>query len=137
MDFGEKLKTLRKKKGWTQREVADMLSVSPRTYASYELEGREPKDIDKYYILAEIFGVSKDYFIESSKGMAKINLGDLFPGGGATEVTDEVRAKMLTDELVTLFMKGEMSSRFRDDIAERIMNAYWDAKRGDDIRVKG
>ncbi len=134
MNFAEKLKALRKKKGWTQREVAEKIGVSPRTYASYELEGREPKDIDKYYALAETFGVSRDYFIEASKNITRINIVDMFHGIGGTSDRDRNHkiAKNLTSELVTLFMERRLSSTVRDEIAKRVMDAYWEARKEDE-----
>jgi transcriptional regulator with XRE-family HTH domain len=120
MNFGEKLKMLRKKKNWTQKEAAEKLGVSSRTYAAYELQEWKPKDINQYFIFAKVFGVSKDYFLE-------------IPNDLYDKQIKENKAEFLTNELITLFMNNELSSKVRDNIAERIMNAYWDAKKEDNV----
>ncbi|MBP3268722.1 MAG: helix-turn-helix transcriptional regulator, partial [Ruminococcus sp.] len=40
--IGKKLKELRKQKGLTIAEAAEIFNVSTRTYTYYEAEGREP-----------------------------------------------------------------------------------------------
>lgn len=60
--FSEKLKDLRKKQGFTQKEVAEKLGIIRQTYAAYENNISEP-DINTINTLATIFGVSKDYLL--------------------------------------------------------------------------
>ena len=122
MNLSEKLKMLRRKKNWTQKEVAEKLGVTLRTYAAYELEGQKPKDVNKYFTFAKIFGVSKDYFLETQT-----------PNNLYDKQTKENKAEFLTNELITLFISNELSSKVRDNIAERIMSAYWDAKKEDNV----
>lgn len=61
MNFGEKLRLLREDKGLSQREVAERLKISLRTYASYELNQRRPRTQSKLQEIAEFFGTSADY----------------------------------------------------------------------------
>lgn len=58
----QKLKALRKAKGITQSELADILGVARTTYANYEQGTREPdnKTLNK---LADYFEVSTDYLL--------------------------------------------------------------------------
>ena len=42
-EIGNRLKTLRKKQGFTQRQVADYLDISQSQYAKYESGTRTPK----------------------------------------------------------------------------------------------
>lgn len=60
--FGEILQELRKDRGWTQAELARMLSLSPLTVSSYECGRSTPDDATKVK-LARLFGVSLDYFL--------------------------------------------------------------------------
>lgn len=61
MKFGEKIRLLREEKGLSQREVAEKLNISLRTYASYELNQRRPRTEAKWEELAAFFGKDVDY----------------------------------------------------------------------------
>ena len=60
--FHEKLKILRKKKGLTQQEVAELLNVGRVTYTKWEKGNREP-NFENLSMLACIFDVSLDYLL--------------------------------------------------------------------------
>ena len=52
--IGERISELRKEMGLTQKELADMLSVSKYTISSYETDRTSPDDHNKI-LLAQIF----------------------------------------------------------------------------------
>ena len=60
--FGERLRTLRKRKGLTQEAVAQRLSIHRTAYTKYETSGVTP-DPQGLVTLAELFGVSVDYLV--------------------------------------------------------------------------
>ena len=60
--FGERLKTLRKEKGWIIEDVAEKLNVGKSTYAGWENEYRKP-DIPALKKLSDLYGVSVDYIL--------------------------------------------------------------------------
>ena len=60
--IGERISELRKEMGLTQKELADMLSVSKYTISSYETDRTSPDDHNKI-LLAQIFDVSLDYLM--------------------------------------------------------------------------
>ena len=60
--FHQKLKVLRKKKGLTQQEVAELLNVGRVTYTKWEKGNREP-NFENLSMLACIFDVSLDYLL--------------------------------------------------------------------------
>lgn len=66
--FGEKLKTARKRTGFTQIEVMKELHIPQSTLAKYENGKREP-DIETLGLLADFYGVSIDWLIGT--GMSK------------------------------------------------------------------
>lgn len=70
--IGSRIKELRKSKGFTQREMADMLNLSYSTYSNYENNHREPK-IEIIEKAAEILGVTIIYLIghDSSSKLEK------------------------------------------------------------------
>lgn len=62
MAFGDKLKELRTKKGYTQKQVADILKVGRPTIAGYETKNIFP-DYEKLIVLANLFECSTDYLL--------------------------------------------------------------------------
>ena len=68
MYIAENLKALRKKKEWTQEEMAEMIGVSPQSISKWERGDTYP-DITLLPALANLYKVSVDFII----GMDKIN----------------------------------------------------------------
>ena len=62
MKFCERLKMIRNECGLTQRQVYEILNISPNGYASYE-QGRTEPNIDTLKKLCSIFNVSADYLL--------------------------------------------------------------------------
>ena len=60
--FEQQIESLRKKKGWSQVELARRLHISPSTVGMYEQGRREPP-IDVLVAKSEEFGVTIDYLI--------------------------------------------------------------------------
>ena len=58
--FHEKLKILRKKKGLTQQEVAELLNVERVAYTKWE-NGKSKPNYEKLEKIADFFGVSLDW----------------------------------------------------------------------------
>lgn len=68
--FHEKLKVLRKKKGLTQQEVAELLNVERVTYTKWELGNSNP-NYEKLSMLVCIFDVSLDYLLSEYSEISK------------------------------------------------------------------
>lgn len=62
MTNGERIKYLREKNGFTQKDIATKLGVEPAAISKYELDMREP-NIEALIKLATIFNVSIDYLL--------------------------------------------------------------------------
>jgi len=62
VDFGRKLKALRKQAGLTQQQLAAQLGVTKSVVSFYELQARSPSP-DVLVRLAQIFHVSTDYLL--------------------------------------------------------------------------
>ena len=58
--LSERLRSCRKSKNQTQKEIAAFLNISERAYQHYELADREPP-LNNVIILADYFHVSLDY----------------------------------------------------------------------------
>ena len=57
--LGERLRALRKKNGWTQKQTAEMLHINRSTYAYYETGATQP-NLNMLCRLAALFEVSAD-----------------------------------------------------------------------------
>lgn len=68
--FHEKLKKLRKEKGLTQQEVADLVHVNRVTYTNWEKGNRKPT-YENLSMLACIFDVSIDFLLSDYLEMSK------------------------------------------------------------------
>lgn len=63
--LGKRLKKLREEKGLTQKQLAEIISMSQQTIGHYEV-GRARPDLDTLQRLAEIFGCSIDFLLGNS-----------------------------------------------------------------------
>ncbi len=62
MTLAEKIMTERKKRGWSQEELAERIDVTRQSVSKWE-GGLSVPDLDKIVQLAKIFGVSCDYLL--------------------------------------------------------------------------
>ena len=63
MILADKIINERKKNGWSQEQLAGMLSVSRQSVSKWEGAQAAP-DLQKIISMAEIFGVSTDYLLK-------------------------------------------------------------------------
>lgn len=63
MIFADKVTQLRKKNGWSQEELAEMMDVSRQAVSKWEGAQSIP-DINKIIQLGEVFGVTTDYLLK-------------------------------------------------------------------------
>lgn len=64
MTFGEKLKILRKEKGYSQEEFASLLNVSRQAVSKWESDRGTP-ETDKLLQISNMFGVTLDYLLKT------------------------------------------------------------------------
>ena len=63
MILADKIIRLRKKKGWSQEELADKVNVSRQAVSKWEGAQTIP-DLDKILQLSALFGVTTDYLLK-------------------------------------------------------------------------
>ena len=82
--IAKKIKILRKARGYTQQQLAEMLGVQRATISNYEIGRRSPhiKELEK---LAEILGVNLEYF-----GVGNDDLTDLVAKARVVFDDDEI-----------------------------------------------
>ena len=66
MNLAEKIMTLRKKRGWSQEELAMQLNISRQSVSKWE-SGASIPDLDKILKLSEIFDVTTDYLLKKTE----------------------------------------------------------------------
>lgn len=66
MIFGEKLKSERKNKGWSQEELAEMLFVSRQSVSKWET-GQNYPSIDIIIKVSDLFGLTIDELLRSDE----------------------------------------------------------------------
>ena len=122
MNFAEKLRQLRSQKGLSQEAVAKAIGVTRRTYISYELDGRYPKNRERYAKLAEVFDVDTNYLFTENEAFVS-QAGAQYGSRGMQQ------ANALVSELSGLFAGGELSEEDRDAVMQSLQEAYWLAKK--------
>lgn len=73
--FDERLKSLRKKSGYTQVSLAETLGVSKGTVAMWETGKRTP-DFETLIRLSDLFDVRTDYILGKSNDSSSAKLSD-------------------------------------------------------------
>lgn len=89
----QKLSELRKQKGDSQQEIADLLGVSRVAYARYEAGNRKP-DYETLTKLADYFGTSVDYLLGRSDQDGSAPSGS-HPISGAVWLNEKNRIPIL------------------------------------------
>jgi len=62
MGVGRRISELRREKGLTQQQLANVLKIDRSNYSKYELGKLEPNN-EMLVILAKYFGVTTDYLL--------------------------------------------------------------------------
>ncbi|MDE6059736.1 MAG: helix-turn-helix domain-containing protein [Clostridia bacterium] len=65
MNFPQKLKDLRKEKGITQKQLADILGTTDDSIYSWE-HGRSQPSLEMLQSIITYFGISADYLFETN-----------------------------------------------------------------------
>lgn len=121
MKFGEKLRTLRMQKGWTQQELAQKSGLGINTISNYESGKTYPRNREIYSVLAELLGISatdlhneNDDFISDAK--------ERYGYSGKKQ------AEKLVEQMGGLFAGGELSEDDIDGVMRAMQDLYWKAK---------
>lgn len=102
MVFGERIKSLRIEKEWTQEFVCKKLNISSGALSRYETGMYEPKSLELVKDFANLFGVSTDYLLgksdirnpEELKKVPFANAGGLDTKGLDTEDLKELQKQI-------------------------------------------
>lgn len=111
MEMCEKLKMLRKERGYTQSQVADKIGQERSTVACYENGSRKPA-VDVLEKLAHLYGVTLDYFSNQSSGDIMIELlarSNAF--FSSQDISDADRDKVFQDVMKMYLAGKELNSQ--------------------------
>ncbi|CYV81903.1 helix-turn-helix domain-containing protein [Streptococcus suis] len=109
-----RLKILRKEKGETQDQVAEVAGVSKRSYIYWENGERQIKP-DKAQALADHFGVSVGYLLGYSEYEKTTDIKNLVydtPYGGAAGIVYDEIAKKIGEKRMKRFLENTLSNEF-------------------------
>ena len=112
MNFGKRLRQLRKEKGLTQAELAKLLSIGESTVSFYESGKRQP-DYETLIRLAEVFYVSVDYLLGRTEHKA--------PNTNKPGSSEVIAAHRADDPMNDL---PEEAQRSLDEFKEYILKKY-------------
>lgn len=113
MEYNEKLRLLRKNAGLTQRQVADAVGVTYRTYQNYEAGASMPAG-DTASRLAAALGVSTDTLFGTASA-------------SAPEAPDRALRALLA-EMQALFAGGALREEDKKYVLDALTEAYFRTK---------
>ena len=119
----ERIKQLRKKKGISQSELAELIGVKTNTVSTWERGTRKP-DFEALNLLSNYFEVSFEYILGSSdKEEARV-----VP---TQDELDELALSALADELYDNVKKHSMLSNKSQKMIDALINATYQMEKLD------
>ena len=122
MTFGERVRDLRKKRRLSQNALAELAGVSPRTIFGYEAGTTFPRTEKLLIQLADALGVSREALVEGTSSLEAFAFI-------RADHSRENHARILTQQIVSLMLDEHLPGVCKDEIAQTIMNAYWESRR--------
>lgn len=121
MSFKDKLKEKRLEANLTQVQLAEKVSVTPRTIQNYELGNRRPTKLDIVEKLAKVLNTTPEYLL-GQNGLLVVAAHEQ-GGSKAARDIDE-----LVSEVTGMFAGGRLSDEALDGTMKALNEAYWIAK---------
>ena len=131
MNFGEKVKKLRKELGYSQKELASNIGVSTKSIYNYETDNLFPKDKKVIQKLAEIFNVSVDYLItdtDNRNALSKTEEDFISSAKEDFGYKGKKEAEALVEKTAAMMAGGSLSEEDQDAFFQSITKIYFDAK---------
>jgi transcriptional regulator with XRE-family HTH domain len=114
MEMHEKIKMLRKERGYTQSQVADKIGQERSTVACYENGSRKPA-VDVLEKLALLYGVTLDYFSNKSDSDIMLQLlaqsSEFFRSVGISEADKDA----VYMDIMALYLESKKVGVANDD----------------------
>ena len=121
MTFGEKVRELRIKKGYSQDQLASLTGVTKRTVRNWETEGKYPRSGELYEKLSEALGCTVQY-LRGEQEMFFTRAAQEYGTRG------QQQAQAFLDSTRAMFAGGNLSPEDIDMIGKHFMEMFWEAK---------
>ena len=130
MKIGDKIKTARKKAGITQKELAELVHVTPRCIQYYEGNIRKPQSTEIIIKLAAALNEDVTYFL-SEKELELMRENELFLGEAEHKFgkTGKAQAQNLIESAQALFAGGDLEEEDKEAFFQAITELYFDSKK--------
>lgn len=121
--FGNRLKTLRQLRGWTQEGLGGRINVTKVSISGYKNGNRTP-DIDTLQRIAEVFDVSIDYLL----GRIHKSVSEAVSGEKTDTYLDDMEIEMLEelrknpDTMLMIYNYKDLPSQERRNVLQLIMS---------------
>lgn len=109
MEFKDRLKALRKEKGFSQKDLASLLHYHYTAISNYEAGRNQPK-INDLIRLANIFGVSVDYLLGLSDVKHYMIQHSILQQNIAKKAQEKNIEFTLMDSLITYFLYSNLKA---------------------------
>ncbi len=107
--FGDRLKTMRKQKSWTQKELAGMLNIGLSQFNKYE-SGMHIPPIEKLIQLSDLFDTTVDYLVKGTEtDMVKLHNSKLLKRFQEIEYFGDEEQNTVLQLLDAMIMKNKMT----------------------------
>ena len=122
MNFGDKVKKLRKERRLSQQELARSIGVSVRTLQNYEAGLSYPKKRSVYQSLAEALDCDQNFLLTEDEEF--ITEAAAVYGGRAAR-----QAQAIIEQTAAMFAGGELSDEDQIAFLNEIQALYLDSKK--------
>lgn len=122
MTFGEKVRKAREAAGLSQKKLADMTGIAPRTIQNYETAGRLPKQREYYDLLADALNLDVSVLLDENAEFV-LKATEEYGSRGSEQ------AQRLLEEVTGMFAGGELDDEDKDAFLKAIQDAYWISKK--------
>jgi transcriptional regulator with XRE-family HTH domain len=122
MNFGEKIKMLRKQKGLSQAELGKLVHVSARSITAYETSGAYPRKMGTYELLAKALDTDVNYLRTENEEMMS-DIGEKYGTRGQRQM------EALKSQVSALFAGGELNEEEQMAFLMDLNDIFLDAKK--------
>ncbi len=122
MSFGENLKKRRQQLGISQKKLAELIGVTPRSILNYEQGSRLPQNIQIVNSIAEVLSTNADSLMNGKEEFV-IQAEEVHGSIG------RIQAKEILSSAEALFAGGKLDDEEMLSFMTRIQTIYLDSKK--------
>ncbi len=122
MTFGEKVRMMRTERGWSRNALSKKINVSLKTIGNWELKNKQPRSIQTYQSLAEVFECDVRDLINDNDAFL-LQAEEQYGSAGVKQ------ARNIVEQLSGMFAGGALPEEDMEDMMMIMQDAYWRAKK--------